>query len=110
MVAVGYTEYLCDNGHYWTVSSEQFFHGITNEHLTCKHCSYPYAFVSKVGKGEGSSPAPRIEYGWEDVPQTDHYKNRYFTKMPLFLPDVKSHRWVVAHHQLPVPAQRTFHY
>ncbi|BAU71408.1 hypothetical protein [Ralstonia phage RSL2] len=52
--------------------------------------------------------APKIEFGWEDVQKQDHWKNIYYEKRALFLPDVRSRRWQVAVHDLPTPPDRRF--
>lgn len=112
----GYTEYLCDNGHYWTVrTSDTNFEGRESQRLFCAHCGYPFAFQSRVDRTNGtdeSNPlsleAPKIEYGWEDIQKQDHWKNIYFEKRPLFLPDVLSRRWQVAIHDLPTPPDLRF--
>lgn len=112
----GFTEYLCDNGHYWTVrAGEKDFEGQESQKMFCVHCGYPFAFFSEVdqtnGVGEeapGSFEAPKIEYGWEDIPKKDHWGVSYSEKRPLFLPDVRSRRWEVAKHNLPTPDQRKY--
>jgi len=112
----GYTEYLCDNGHYWKVrSSGKDFEGQGSQQLFCVHCRYPFAFFSVVDQTygvkedvPGSFEAPKIEYGWEDIPKQDHWGAKYCEKRPLFLPDVRSRRWEVAMHNLPTPEQRSY--
>lgn len=112
----GYTEYLCDNGHYWTVrASDNDFEGLGRQSLFCTCCGAPYAFVSEVDLTNGSNPdiphtfsAPKIEYGWEDIAKIDHWKNLYYEKLSLFLPDVRSRRWEVAMHNLSTPPDRRF--
>ncbi|BDD79430.1 hypothetical protein [Burkholderia phage FLC8] len=112
----GYTEYLCDNGHYWTVrASNENFEGRAAQGMFCVHCGYPFAFLSKVDQTNGTMEnvpstfeAPKIEFGWEDVPKKDHWGNPYCEKRSLFLPDVLSRRWQVAIHDLPTPPDRRF--
>ena len=112
----GYTEYICDNGHYWTVrTSDKNFEGQGRLGLFCVHCGYPFAFSSEVDRTNGtiaSEPktfeAPKIEYGWEDIAKHDHWRNLYYEKRPLFLPDVRSRRWEVAMHNLPTPEHKQY--
>lgn len=110
----GYTEYLCDNGHYWTVrSSTENFEGRERQGVFCVHCGYPFAFLSKMDQTSDrpehdplSFEAPKIEFGWEDIPKKDHWGNQYYEKRSLFLPDILSRRWQVALHNLPTPPDR----
>lgn len=83
----GYTEYLCETGHY---SNKDCW----DEPMTkCKVCSKKIKFSRAVDTTNGveieleyTYPAKREEIGFEDIWKTDHYGHRYSTKRVLYKP------------------------
>lgn len=87
----GYTEYLCETGHYFVIDCWD------EPAAKCKTCSKKIKFCRGVDTTNGvdldlecTYPAKREEIGFEDIWKTDHYNNRYATKRILYKPSDKS--------------------
>lgn len=90
----GYTERLCEAGHYGVWDAYQ------DEPGQCD-CGSLWAWWHGVDVTNGydeSHPstcdAPKREIGWDNIPHTDHLGNQYFTKRNKFAP---VSAWVPCH-------------
>jgi len=95
----GYTEYICKNGHYWTIDAMDLIHGEPSR--VCSVCSELPEYWHDVDQTNGydeeypdTCAAPRIEVGFVDVWQEDHYGNRYATKRMLYAPTLTENVWL----------------
>ena len=86
----GYEEYICEKGHYWIVDC----YGSARDVEKCRVCQSKVKYWHAVDVTNGtdyndpSTYAASIkELGFEDSWHTDHYGNRYATKMPVYEPD-----------------------
>lgn len=92
----GYDEFLCQNGHYWTVDAMTMMHGEDGEKdkvTICGVCHHKAVYVAAVDETNGvdtevpeTIPAPKKLIGHTDIPLTDHYGNRYFGKVNRYEP------------------------
>lgn len=93
----GYTEYLCEKGHY--LARDVYADALAS---LCT-CGARLAFVHEVDETNGEDeelpdtmPAPKEEIGFDDIPCADHYGNRFFTKRMRYRP-------ISDWHELPQP-------
>ena len=92
----GYEEFLCQNGHYWTVDAMTMIHGDNEEKdkaRICAVCHHKAVYVASVDETNGvdvdipeTMPAPKKLIGHTDIPLTDHYGNKYFGKANRYKP------------------------
>lgn len=82
----GYEEYICSNGHY---NTENNF----SDNKICT-CGANYLWFHVVDQTNGYDPddvntyaAEVVEIGWDDIRNTDHYGNVYYTKHLKYKPD-----------------------
>ena len=90
----GYEEYICENKHYFAVDSFMFGEDV------CPHCGAKPAYYHSVDvtNGEiedepGTQPAPYEEVGFEDEWHTDHYGNKFATKIIHVEPPKENSQW-----------------
>lgn len=90
----GYEEYLCENGHYTTVQCYDF--------ADCSNCSCGAKFVCQHSvdqtngydeEDDSTFAAAKVEIGWDDVTNQDHYGNIYYTKWMKYAP-AKDSPWI----------------
>lgn len=103
----GYEEFLCQNGHYWTVDAMTMMHGEDkekNESMLCSTCHHKAVYVVSVDETNGvdvdvpeTMPAPKKLIGHTDIPLTDHYGNRYFGKVNRYEPVFDNPRQMFKH-------------
>lgn len=101
----GYTEYLCEKGHYFTVDAMDDWdyrpgQGHVRAQQECEVCKGKLAFMASVDETNGVDPeqphtfdAPRVQYAFEDLPCMDRFGNKYYAFRPLFAPAPGS-RWI----------------
>lgn len=84
----GYTELLCERGHYQTL------HGREGR-STCEFCGQAIVHSHTVDTTNGyrvehpdCCDGPKTEIGFDDLWNYDHYGNRYATKRICFAPDM----------------------
>lgn len=92
----GYEEFLCQNGHYWTVDAMTMIHGDNEEKdkaRICAVCHHKAVYVASVDETNGvdvdipeTMPAPKKLIGYTDIPCTDHHGNKYFGKANCYEP------------------------
>ena len=83
----GYTEYLCEKGHYLVRDCYE------NDLTVCSKCKLPMAFYHIVDTTNGEQvdnlytfAADKIENGFDDIERKDHYGNIYYNKLIKYLP------------------------
>lgn len=83
----GFTERICEHGHYTTVTCGE---SSNNE---CSFCKKPIRWEHPVDTTNGTErdnpgtfAADKISMGWIDISHLDHYGNKYYTKLDLFFP------------------------
>jgi len=90
----GYSEYLCEKGHYFNCDI------YADERKKCPQCKSKLAYCHAVDQTNGyiednpsTKPAPVKKIGFEDKWQKDHYGNKYAIKIPLYAPKNNSKEW-----------------
>lgn len=85
----GFTEYLCEKGHYFA----RDVYSNSLDEKPCPACGSQWAYTHSVDQTNGyeeDNPqtccAPMVDSGFEDLWETDHYGNRYAVKRHLFRP------------------------
>lgn len=83
----GYSEYLCENGHYTACDVT------VDEPATCWFCGARWQFYHAVDQTNGieeenpsTMPAPKREIGIDDDWRMDRHGNRYAYAVPRFEP------------------------
>lgn len=99
----GYEEFICENGHHWTVDASELLHGTNKQRksaFVCPHCKKKAQYHCRVDETNGidhedvtTLPGPKNEVGFDDLQCKDHYGNKYFVKRKQFAPDLASGRW-----------------
>lgn len=82
----GYDEYICENGHYYKIN-------VHSKKELCCSCGAHWLWFHAVDQTNGydeNNPdtfkADKIEHGWTDIRNIDHYGNVYFTKQLVYKP------------------------
>lgn len=84
----GYTEFICEHGHY-SVDEADYRLEETCPICLCKRVAYHDVDETNgyvEGAPDHTSPAPKTYIGFVDVPMVDHRGNHYVTKRDLFAP------------------------
>lgn len=88
----GYEEFLCPKGHYFTQDA-MYLRYEQDGPLLCPHCQQAPVWTRSVDETNGvtsdypeSQGGRKTEIGFEDVWHTDHYNNKYATKLLQFVP------------------------
>lgn len=96
----GTVELICPSGHYWCVDATELHHFGDKPAYSCKMCGKSAQYECEIDHTNGYDPrlaytygGPKLEFGAEDVPQEDHYGNKYFVRRPLYKPDLTQNRW-----------------
>ena len=92
----GVEEFLCKNGHYWTIDAGLDAYATDEErdhYRTCPSCCSKAKYHCRIDETNGTDEeipetyaGPKIEIGWMDIPAEDHYGNKYFVKVPEYQP------------------------
>lgn len=91
----GYTEYLCENGHYFTRDCWD------SKPSVCPYCQSFIKYFHSVDTTNGydeeypdTCRAEKNEIGFDDTWHDDHYGNRYATKRLRYKPlEISDEKW-----------------
>jgi hypothetical protein len=88
----GYEEFLCPNGHYFSYDAMYMRDGHDGP-LLCPHCQQSPVWTRSVDVTNGVDPeypesqeGRKSKIGFDDAWHTDHYGNRYATKVQRYAP------------------------
>lgn len=87
----GREEYICNNGHYWmTGDSGSMFDDVVPTCPVCKTAAKYNCSIDDTNGYDSDNPytygGPKEIIDSVDIPHTDHYGNKYFTKLDLYKP------------------------
>lgn len=100
----GYEQFVCPDGHTWNVDAMTHSYDSDKErkeNVTCPHCGQIAEWQCSVDETNGfcaddpnTFAGPMKEIGFTDIPQADHYGNKYFTKLLKYEIDNSTKRWL----------------
>lgn len=99
----GYTEFLCEKGHYLCYDVHCYIVRTSGAYsCVCEHCGTELKWMHDVDQTNGLEvddngdvleiqlpslvDAPKKEIGFDDIPHVDHHGNKYFTRSKRYAP------------------------